>query len=152
MDSGSQIVSMSLEQASLSKLQWDPDIQIYMQSANRTLEKSVGLAKNVPFKLGDITVYLQVHIIRGPAYKVLLGRPFEILTECQINNHRDESQTITLTDPNTGKRCMMNTYPRGKESSHSRKATVEEVEDESTTRATADPEESKQGFRQASMT
>ncbi len=151
MDSGSQIVSMSLEQAALSKLQWDPDIQIIMQSANRTLEKSVGLAKNVPFKFGDITVYLQVHIIRGPAYKVLLGRPFEILTECQINNNRDDTQTITLKDPNTGRRCSMTTFPRGRESEQSRKPRAE-VEVEEIPEETADPETPKQGFRQASMT
>lgn len=155
MDSGSQIVSMSLEQAAMSKLLWDPDVQIFMQSANGSLEKSVGLARNVPFKFGDITVYLQVHIIRGPAYKVLLGRPFEILTECQINNNRDETQTVTLKDPNTGRRCMMTTYPRGKDSEHSRKpkATVESVPDEDDRPTqTADPAPKEQGFRQASMT
>ena len=154
MDSGSQIVSMSLEQALACKLYWDPDITIYMQSANRSLEKSVGLARNVPFKFGEITVYLQVHIIRGPAYKVLLGRPFEVLTECQINNNRDESQTVTLKDPNTGRRCTMATFPRAKENEAPKKSkvTVEEVEDEERPSKTADPADTKQGFRQASMT
>ncbi|KAJ7654887.1 hypothetical protein B0H17DRAFT_1146580 [Mycena rosella] len=113
-DSGSQIVSMSYEQAKESKLVWDPDIQIFMQSANGSLEKSVGLAKNVAFQFGDITVYLQVHIIRGPAYKILLGRPFEILTESTVQNHPDGSQTLTMKDPNSQKRCMMPTHPRGK--------------------------------------
>jgi len=47
MDSGSQIVSISLDQAAESRLTWDPDIQIYMQSANRSLERSVGLAKKL---------------------------------------------------------------------------------------------------------
>ena len=152
MDSGSQIVSMSLEQALASKLFWDPDITIFMQSANRTLEKSVGLAKNVPFKFGEITVYLQVHIIRGPAYKALLGRPFEILTECQINNNRDESQTVTLKDPNTGRRCTMATFPRPKEEGASKKPkpSVETVEEERP-KGTADPAPTEQGFRQASM-
>ncbi|KAJ7667177.1 hypothetical protein B0H17DRAFT_868268, partial [Mycena rosella] len=113
-DSGSQIVSMSYEQAKELQLVWDPDIQIFMQSANGSLEKSVGLAKNVSFKFGEITVYLQVHMIGGPAYKVLLGRPFEILTESTVQNHPDGSQALTMKDPNTGKRCMMPTHPRGK--------------------------------------
>ncbi|KAJ7710344.1 hypothetical protein B0H17DRAFT_1223358 [Mycena rosella] len=131
-DSGSQIVSMSYEQAKELQLVWDPDIQIFMQSANSSLEKSVGLAKNVLFKFGKITVYLQVHIIRGAAYKVLLGRTFEILTESTVQNHPDGSQTLTMKDPNTGKHCMMPTHPRGKpsHSSGSRKATVESVPDE----------------------
>lgn len=113
IDSGSQIVSMSLEKAKEVGLTWDPDVQIYMQSANGQLKKSVGLSRNVPFVFGDITVYLQVHIIDQPAYKVLLGRPFDILTESSINNKSDGSQTVTLKDPNTLKRCTLPTYARG---------------------------------------
>jgi hypothetical protein len=131
-DSGSQIVSMSLAVAKMLKLMWDPDVQIFMQSANGGVEKSVGLARNVPFKFGSITVYLQVHIIREPAYKVLLGRPFEVLTESTVQNASDGSQTITLKDPNTGKRCSMPTHSRGKhhESKNPKRATVESVPDE----------------------
>lgn len=125
LDSGSQIVSMSYEEAQDLGLVWDPDVQIYMQSANGALEKSIGLAKNVAFKFGDLTVYLQVHIIDGPAYKVLLGRPFEVLTESQFMNKRDGSQIVTLKDPVTGKRCSMPTINRG-----SKKPTVESVTDQ----------------------
>jgi hypothetical protein len=142
-------VSISLEQAAESRLTWDPDIQIYMQSANRTLEKSVGLAKNVPFRSGDIIVYLQAHVIRVPAYKVLLGRPFEVLTECQINNNRDETQTITLKDPNRGKCCTMITFPRGKDLESKPKVAVKEEEEHP--EPTADPAPVSQGFRQTSM-
>jgi len=31
-----------------------------------------------------------------------------------VKNERDGSQTLTLTDPNTGERCEMHTYERGK--------------------------------------
>ena len=113
IDSGSQIVSMSLTEAEDLLLTWDPDIQIYMQSANGQLKKSVGLARNVPFLFGDITVYLQVHIIDGPAYKILLGRPFDILTESQVENKANGTQTVTLKDPNTKKRCTLPTHARG---------------------------------------
>ena len=74
----------------------------------------MGLAKNVPFALGPVTVYLQVHIIRDPAYQVLLGRPFDTLTESNVQNFVDGMQTITITDPNSGKRCTIPTYERGK--------------------------------------
>lgn len=152
-DSGSQIVSMSFDQAKESKLSWDPDIQIYMQSANGSLEKSVGLARNVPFEFGKLVVYLQVHIIRGPAYRILLGRPFEILTESVITNSADGSQTITLRDPNTGTRCSMPTHARGKhDERHPKKATVESVPDESDPPTmNADPKSVEAGFRQSSM-
>lgn len=112
LDSGSQIVSMALDMAKDMGLIWDPKIQIFMQSANRTMERSVGLARNVPFQWGQLMVYLQVHIIRGPAYKVLLGRPFDALTKSQIDNQEDGGQVITLTDPNSGKVFAVPTFDR----------------------------------------
>jgi hypothetical protein len=137
---------MSYELAQKMGLIWDPDIQIYMESANGTLEKSIGLAKNVAFKFGDITVFLQVHIIDGPAYKVLLGRPFEVLTESSIKNKSDGTQVVTLTDPITEKRVSMPTLDRG-----TKKATVESVRDEDDPPIrTADSRKPSEGFQPAS--
>ncbi len=113
IDSGSQIVSTSQKIAEKAGLHWDPDIVIYMQSANRSIEKSLGLARNVPFVFGDMTVLLQVHIIREPAYDLLLGRPFDTLTESQISNFADGGQTLTLTEPMTKRRVTIPTYQRG---------------------------------------
>lgn len=112
-DGGSQIVSMSQATAIELGLGWDPTICIYMQSANGQVEKSVGLSKNVAFLFGEVTLYLQVHIIRDPAYKVLLGRPFEVLAGSNVKNGTDGSQLITLTDPNTQKQWVVPTFPRG---------------------------------------
>jgi hypothetical protein len=112
-DGGSQIVSMAEEVAKDLGLAWDPDIRIHMQSANNQVEMTLGLARNVPFLFGDITVYLQVHIIKGPAYKVLLGRPFDVVTESVVANSADGGQTITIKDPNTGRRSTILTYTRG---------------------------------------
>lgn len=114
LDGGSQIVSMSKEVALRLGLSWDPDIVIHMQSANKQVEKSLGLARNVPFVFKDITLYLQVHIVNEPAYRVLLGRPFDSLTESVVHNDRDGGQIITITDPNSGKRATLPTYLRGK--------------------------------------
>ena len=114
LDSGSQIISMSKEVAEDLEIAWDPDIIVHMQSANRALEQTLGLAKNVPFVFGNITVYLQIHVMEAPAYKVLLGRPFDTVTESLVKNERDGSQSLTLTDPNSGERYVMRTYERGK--------------------------------------
>lgn len=114
LDGGSQIVAMDVEIAKKLAVSWDPDIKIQMQSANKTVEETLGLARNVPFIFGSITVYLQVHVITDPAYKVLLGRPFDVLTESMIQNYRDGGQTVVVTDPNTRKRCVLPTYERGK--------------------------------------
>ena len=114
LDPGSQIVSMSREVATALQVTWDPDIVVHMESANKTLEKTLGLAKNVPFVFGPITVYLQVHVIEKVAYKVLLGRPFDTITESEVKNSKDGSQSLTLTDLNTGERCVMHTHERGR--------------------------------------
>ncbi len=55
------------------------------------------------FLFGDITLYLQVHVIWQSAYDILLGRPFDTLTQSIVHNYADENQTITIHDPNTGK-------------------------------------------------
>ena len=104
---------MSLNAAKQLGIVWDPSIRIYMESANKTMEESVGLAKNVQFRWGTLTVYLQVHIIRNPAYQVLLGRPFDLLTKSQIDNSGDGSQIVTITDPNSGQKCAIPTLDRG---------------------------------------
>jgi hypothetical protein len=115
LDPGSQIVSMSREVAAALQVTWDPDIVVHMESANKSLERTLGLAKNVPFVFGPITVYLQVHVIEKVAYKVLLGRPFDTITESVVKNSKDGSQSLTLTDLNTGERCVMHTHERGKQ-------------------------------------
>ncbi|SJL18060.1 uncharacterized protein ARMOST_21632 [Armillaria ostoyae] len=112
-DGGSQLVSMASAIATKLGVAWDPDITIHMQSMNGQLEKTLGLARNVPFLFDDITVYLQVHIIASPAYKVLLGRPFDVLTKSVIRNQADGGQIITITDPNTSRRCTIPTFLRG---------------------------------------
>lgn len=114
LDAGSQIVSMSRAIAVALEVPWDPDITVRMESANKTYENTLGLAKNVPFLFGTITAYLQVHVVENAAYKVLLGRPFDVVTESEVKNSRDGSQSVTLTDPNTGERCVMHTHERGK--------------------------------------
>ena len=113
LDTGSQIVSMSLKRAVATMLTCNPDIKIHMESANGELKETEGLAKNVPFLFGDLTIYLQVHVIEGAPYDILLGRPFDILTESTIRNRMDGGSTITISCPNTKRRIEMPTYKRG---------------------------------------
>lgn len=114
LDPGCQIVAMSEDTCHELSLVYDPAIRLNMQSANGSTDWSLGLARNVPFAIGSITLYMQVHIIGSPAYDVLLGRPFDILTESIVRNFANEDQTITITDPNTGQRYTIPTFPRGK--------------------------------------
>lgn len=114
LDSGSQIVSMGKDVATAQGLSWDPNIRINMESASNHIEQTLGLARNVPFTIGGITIYLQVHILEKPPYKILMGRPFETLTSSNVKTERDGSTLLTITDPNTKRRAAVPTYERGK--------------------------------------
>jgi len=113
LDSRSQIVSMTWKVAAANKITWDPSLSIQLQSANGSLSRTCGLAKNVPFTLGDITVLLQAHIMDVAPYKILLGRPFDTITESTIVNDCEGNQTINIMCPNTGTRAAIPTYKRG---------------------------------------
>ncbi|EED77375.1 predicted protein, partial [Postia placenta Mad-698-R] len=102
VDPGSQIVAMSEEVCLGLNLLFDPTIQLNMQSANGEVDRSLGLIRNVPFRIGEIVLYLQAHVIRNAAYDILLGRPFDVLTQSVVKNFADENQTITILCPNTG--------------------------------------------------
>ena len=86
---------------------YDPDIVLNIQLANEEINKSLGLAYNVSFLMGNITLHLQVHIICNPAYNVLLGQPFNILTKSIVKNFANKDQIITISDPNTGRKAMI---------------------------------------------
>jgi Aspartyl protease len=101
VDQGCQIIAMSQDICHALGLIYDTTVVLNMQSANGEVDKSLGLARNVPFQLGSATVFLQVHIIRSPAYNILLGRPFDVLTESVVRNFANKEQTITITDSNS---------------------------------------------------
>ena len=63
LDPGSQIIAMSEEICMNLELPYDPGVILTMQSANGAIDQSLGLARNVPIYIGDITLYVQIHII-----------------------------------------------------------------------------------------
>ncbi|KXN89043.1 hypothetical protein AN958_06394, partial [Leucoagaricus sp. SymC.cos] len=113
LDSGSQIISMSREAVSTCRITWDPELIINMQGVNGQITKTCGLAKNVPFNFGNVTIHLQVHVMEQAPYRVLLGRPFDVITESQIANSTEGHQFISITDPNTGEHASLSTYSQG---------------------------------------
>jgi hypothetical protein len=113
LDPGCQIVAMSEEVCNALALPYDPTIRLSMVSANGGVNQSLKLARNVPFVVGEITLYLQVHVLRAPAYDILLGRPFDVLMQSVVHNFADENQTVTILDPNTGRKATIPTIPRG---------------------------------------
>jgi hypothetical protein len=81
LDPGCQVITMSASWCNELGLAYDPSIRLNMQSANGNCNLSLGLACNVSFLISSLTFYLQVHIVQLPAYDVLLGQFFDILTE-----------------------------------------------------------------------
>jgi hypothetical protein len=73
IDPGSQNIAMSEAVCHDIGLVYDPSIKLNMQSANGEVDQSLGLSCNIPCKINTITLYLQIHIIRSPAYDILLG-------------------------------------------------------------------------------
>ena len=48
----------------------------------------------------------------SPTYNILLGWPFNILTESIIQDFANEDQTLTIHDPNTGQHVTIPTLPQ----------------------------------------
>ena len=113
VDPGCQIIAMSRAVCHSLGLAYDPTVRLDMQSANGELDKSEGLLRNVPFRVGNIQLYLQIHVIRDAAYDILLGRPFDVLTRSVVKNYANEDQTITIACPNSGEIATVPTIPRG---------------------------------------
>jgi hypothetical protein len=113
LDPGCQIVAMSEKECSLLSLAYDPDIRLRMESANGQHTWSCGISRNVPIKIAGITFYFQIHVVPTPAYTILLGRPFDVLSRSIVQNFANEDQIITIHDPNSENRVTLHTFPRG---------------------------------------
>ena len=114
LDAGSMIVSMSKQVAVELGLVWDPSICIEMESASNHVERTLGVARNVCFEIGGLKLYLQVHILENPPYRVLLGKPFETLGSTVIQTYENGSSEVVIKDPNTKRIAVVPTYERGK--------------------------------------
>ena len=113
LDAGSMIVSVAKEAAIQLGLTWDPSIRINMESASNHIEKTLGLARNVKFTVGGLNLFLQVHVLENPPYRVLLGRPFDVYSKSIVQTKSDGTSEVVLTDPNTKQIAIVPTYQRG---------------------------------------
>ena len=114
LDPGCSIVAISEEKAYDAGLSYECDTGRAMQSANSTIDTTLGVANNVPFEIaGGIIFYMRVHVVRNAPYDVLLGRPFDALLATEIVNGRNGHQTLRVTDPTSKRRFTIPTYDRG---------------------------------------
>lgn len=113
LDGGSMIVSMSKKVATELGLVWDPTVSIQLGSATNHTEMTLGVARNVSFEVGGLKLFLQVHILENPPYRVLLGKPFETLGATTIQTFSDGTAEIVVKDPNSKRVAVVPTYRRG---------------------------------------
>jgi len=62
---------------------------------------------------GVTTVLLQVYVMNEAPYTVLLGQPFDTITESRIVNDKEGNQTVYITCLNTRAKIAIPTYKRG---------------------------------------
>lgn len=88
---------------------------IVMESANKTTSKLLGLMNNVALCIGLLILYIQVQVMDNIPFEVLLGRPFQALTNCVTRDFADGQQHVTLQDPNSGVEVTVPTFEQGRE-------------------------------------
>ncbi|KAE9401711.1 hypothetical protein BT96DRAFT_817495 [Gymnopus androsaceus JB14] len=110
-DWGCSIIAMLITTCNALGVMLDPMHCIPLQSINGKTDWTLGVARDVPFLFGEVTAILQVHIVNSPAYDVLLGHPFKVLTQAQTQSFLSGDQHITLTDLNTEKVVTVPTVP-----------------------------------------
>ena len=113
LDPGSEIICMSDAVSHQLGIPYDPTVTIKMQSANGERDPTLGLARDVPFEIGNFVLLFQVHVVRSPAYDILLGRPFDDLTNAKVENMPNEEQVCTINHPESGRAFAIPTVARG---------------------------------------
>ena len=115
LDPGSQIVTISENLCDHLHLVYNPANTLGMESANGQVNRSLGVAVDVPLVINGtgITLYLQMHVMRDAAYGVLLGRPFDNLASTIVEQSPDGIHRLTIRCPNSRRVAVVPTYNRG---------------------------------------
>lgn len=115
LDTGSQIIAMNRKVWERIGMPILSQHTIVMESANKTTSKSLGLMNNVALRIGPLILYIQVQVMDNVPFEVLLGRPFQALTNCVTRDFANGQQHVTLQDPNSGVEVTVPTFERGRE-------------------------------------
>jgi hypothetical protein len=112
LDEGSQIIGIHHDIWEHLGLPLLKDHNILMESANATMEMTMGLLQDLPACIGDSTFYLQVQVFENAPYEMLLGQPFLTLTQVKTHHYHNGNSHITLLDPNTQETITIPTSTR----------------------------------------
>ncbi|KAF5341157.1 hypothetical protein D9611_006049 [Ephemerocybe angulata] len=113
LDEGSQIIGLRRDIWERLGLPLRSDHTMVMESANGSTSRTLGVIPDLRVRIGTCEFRLQVQVVEEAGYEMLLGRPFHVLAQAQMQHHRDGSGTITLTDPQTRAVITVPTKARG---------------------------------------
>jgi hypothetical protein len=111
---GLQIIAMSEDVCMELVLIHDPSIMLNMQSANGDINQSLSLTQNIPLQIGDITLYVQIHIIHNhpsqPTLQHPNGKSCLQLHQWRPDDHHLQSEPRTMCNhPNCTLRAALPT-------------------------------------------
>jgi hypothetical protein len=76
LDQGSEIVAMNCNIWQQLGIPLAPDKTLTMESADSNRSTTAGVVEDLKFAVGDIDILLQVHVVDGAPFDILMGRPF----------------------------------------------------------------------------
>jgi hypothetical protein len=114
IDNGSSIIACSRAVWERLGAPLRSDMLMRMESSHSTIEKTIGVLKDYPLRIGGSTFYVQIQVSESLPCDVLLGRPFFMNAESATKDHRDGSQEVTLINPNSGEEITVPTFERAR--------------------------------------
>lgn len=112
LDSGAQSIIMRSDVWERTRAPIAANKAMVMQSANRSRDLTMGMIENFPVRIGEVQVFLQIHVVKDAPFQVLLGRPFFDVTSCSEISRSGGHHQIHLRDPVSGNPYTFPTEPR----------------------------------------
>ncbi|KAJ3473343.1 hypothetical protein NLI96_g13043 [Meripilus lineatus] len=107
LDGGSQIISMSEEVCHALGLAYDPTVKIALQSANKSLDTSLGIARNVPVQIADLEDLIDDQEEVALIIESSPGNPDDIFISAYTSVHNESEVSLAYLlasdDPNIQK-------------------------------------------------
>ena len=99
IDPGSQIVVIRKDLAEEVGAHINLDICLETEGANGATNSTLGCAEHLAMQVGNVPFMLHAHVIEHTPFHLLLGRPFQHLLLCSLEDKPDGHVDITVRDP-----------------------------------------------------
>ncbi len=99
IDPGSQIVAIRKDLADEVAAHINPRVRLEMEGANGATNWTLGCAEHLSMQVGNISFKLHAHVVEHAPFRLLLGRPFQRLLLCNLEDKPDGRVDITICDP-----------------------------------------------------